>query len=208
VCREFWRFAQAAGRIAETFWQWVSVPWQYCSAQPCVWWCLCCNRWVCWLALIALAVLLIVFYVLIVVTFFIALVVCELLCLLFAVLQAPSGKITLRCFQYSDLPVPPANRPPAAQTTGPYNGRVGQAVQMSASGSTDPEGSALTATWDFGDGATGTGLTTSHVYANVGVFNVTVTVSDGSLSGTAVTTATIVGIGGWNPDDPTDDTPI
>jgi len=162
----------------------------------------------CWIALIGLAVLLVHVYIMMAIFFFLALVVCESLCILVAILEAPSGSIMVRCFQYSDLPVPPSNQPPVARTSGPYYGVVGQPVAMSSSASSDPEGSALSATWDFGDGAASTGLTTSHVYTNVGVFNVTVSVSDGSLSATAATTATINAIGGWNPDHSADNTPM
>ncbi|GIH07903.1 hypothetical protein Rhe02_59700 [Rhizocola hellebori] len=159
----------------------------------------------CWVSLIALAILIIHVYVFLVVVFFIALVMCEGLCVFIAVLQAPSGNIVVRCFQYSDSGTttsPPLNRQPVAVTDGPYSGIVGQSISMSAAGSTDPEGGALSATWNFGDGQSGTGLTTSHPYSNVGVFNVTVSVSDGTYAAQATTTATINAVGGWNPSSP------
>ena len=206
MCREFWRFTQAYGRVFLSLWEIVAAPWRWCTAQPCTWWCLCCNRWLCWIVLIAVAHLLLVLYLMFVITMFVILVFCESLCILLAIITAVRGP-AVRCFQYSDLPTPPAqpvNQPPVARTNGPYNGIVGQAIQMSAAGSTDPEGATLFATWDFGDGAIGSGLSTNHAYVNVGTYTVTVSVSDGSLSSTAVTTANIVGIGGWNPNDPTD----
>jgi hypothetical protein len=157
--------------------------------------------------LIIVAILLLHIYVMFVIFALLLLVTCESLCILLAALTAVRGP-AVRCFQYSDIPDPSVNQPPVAQTSGPYRGLVGQAVQMSASGSTDPEGAALSATWDFGDGGAGAGLSTAHAYANVGTYTVTVSVSDGSLSSTAVTTADIVLIGGGNPNDPTDETPM
>ncbi len=53
------------------------------------------------------------------------------------------------------------------------------AVSFDASGST---GTGLTYRWDFGDGATGSGVTTSHTYTSVGTFRATLTVS-ATLSG-------------------------
>jgi PKD repeat protein len=46
-----------------------------------------------------------------------------------------------------------------------------------ASASTD-DGSITSYAWDFGDGATGSGLTTTHSYAAAGTYSVTLTVTD------------------------------
>ena len=67
-------------------------------------------------------------------------------------------------------------------------------VNFNGSGSSDPDGDALTYAWDFGDGNTGSGVTTSHTYATTGTFTVSLTVTDNgspALSNTATTTATI-----------------
>jgi hypothetical protein len=69
--------------------------------------------------------------------------------------------------------------------------RVGSPVQFDASGSRDLDGDPLTYTWDFGDGATGSGLQPTHVYAAVGAYTATVSVSDGSAVTTASETVTI-----------------
>jgi hypothetical protein len=108
MCRGIWRFLQSTGYAASTFWQWVYGPWRFCSAQSCVWWCLCCNRWLCWGALILLAVLLIAFFVLYVVWTMFILIICESLCVTIAILQAPSGNIRVRCLRYWDDPEPPS----------------------------------------------------------------------------------------------------
>ena len=48
--------------------------------------------------------------------------------------------------------------------------KVGDTVQFSATGSTDPDGDPLTFNWDFGDGDVATGQTASHVYNSQGSF--------------------------------------
>jgi glucose/arabinose dehydrogenase/chitodextrinase len=59
-------------------------------------------------------------------------------------------------------------------------------VSFSGAGSSNPGGGALTYSWDFGDGATGSGETISHLYATPGTYNATLTVSAGALSSTSV----------------------
>lgn len=47
-----------------------------------------------------------------------------------------------------------------------------------ATASTDPDGTIVGWSWDFGDGATGSGETTSHTYASAGDLTVVLTVTD------------------------------
>lgn len=91
------------------------------------------------------------------------------------------------------------NQPPVSDPNGPYSGTVGVAVAFDGTGSNDPDGSIVSYSWDFGDGATGTGATPVHTYSNNGTFNVTLTVTDDQGdSGTASTTAAI-GLGNQPP---------
>jgi PKD domain-containing protein/flagellar hook capping protein FlgD/Big-like domain-containing protein len=83
------------------------------------------------------------------------------------------------------------DRAPVASAGGPYSGLVGNALTMSAAGSSDPDGDALTYAWTFGDGGSGSGVEVSHPYAAAGTYNVTVTVSDGTLSDSNTTSADV-----------------
>ncbi len=74
------------------------------------------------------------------------------------------------------------NQPPiAAFTATPEEGFLPLTVNFDAGTSSDPDQDELTYTWDYGDGQSGNGKTSSHVYTEGGVFTVTLTVSDGEL---------------------------
>jgi hypothetical protein len=83
------------------------------------------------------------------------------------------------------------NRAPLASAGGPYSGLVGRSLSLSATGSSDPDGDALTYAWTFGDGGEGSGVEVSHTYAATGHYNVVVVASDGSLSDPDTTTCDV-----------------
>ncbi|HEX4842923.1 MAG TPA: PKD domain-containing protein [Limnobacter sp.] len=79
------------------------------------------------------------------------------------------------------------NQPPVANISIDKNsGLAPLSVLFNAGQSFDPEGSALSYTWDFGDGTGGTGVQISKTYQSIGVYQPTLTVVDASgLAGTA-----------------------
>ena len=83
------------------------------------------------------------------------------------------------------------NRCPTANAGGPYVGVMFAAVAFDGTASSDPDGAVLSYAWDFGDGTTGAGATTSHTYTLRGTFTVTLTVDDGACASSATTTAEI-----------------
>ena len=69
-------------------------------------------------------------------------------------------------------------------------------MAVDARTSSDPEAGALTYAWDFGDGATGTGVTASHTYASAGTYTVGLTVTDnGGLTDTITHDVTVTAPG-------------
>ena len=75
---------------------------------------------------------------------------------------------------------------------GPYAGVVAVPVVFTGAGSNDPKGEPITYSWSFGDGAIGSGLTTTHAYSSAGRYVATLTVTDtDGLMGTITTGVTI-----------------
>ncbi|MFG0261812.1 MAG: PKD domain-containing protein [Novipirellula sp. JB048] len=85
------------------------------------------------------------------------------------------------------------NHAPIAVATSPDLTRdVGETTRFDASGSSDPDGDYLSYVWDFGDGNTDTGITTTHRYSAAGNYTCTLTVYDGRGGvGVAALTAVI-----------------
>jgi PKD repeat protein len=82
-------------------------------------------------------------------------------------------------------PPPPGNQEPVAVAAASSNvGEAPFALSFNGSGSSDPDGDALSYSWDFGDGNQATGKFASHTYQFVGAYKATLSVSDG-LGGTA-----------------------
>ncbi len=80
------------------------------------------------------------------------------------------------------------NRVPTATITNPSTDAfTGASVTFDATGSSDTDGTIVGFLWDFGDGSTGSGATTSHAYTSVGTYTVRLTITDNSGS-TASTT--------------------
>jgi PKD repeat protein len=73
---------------------------------------------------------------------------------------------------------PAVNLPPVAKANGPYSGSVNLPLGFSGAGSVDPDGSIVSYAWNFGDGTTGTGLSTFHQYTTTGTYKAVLTVTD------------------------------
>ena len=82
--------------------------------------------------------------------------------------------------------------PTASFTATPTTGFAPLAVALDASASRDPDGSIANFEWTFGDGASGTGVSTQHTFLTAGSFQVTLKVTDdrGGV-GTSVQSVTV-----------------
>jgi PKD repeat protein len=84
---------------------------------------------------------------------------------------------------------PPNKLPIAAATATPTSGYAPLRVSFSSAGSSDPDGTIVGYSWNFGDGGTSTSADSSHTYNSVGTFTATLTVTDdrGGTSSKSVT---------------------
>ncbi len=99
----------------------------------------------------------------------------------------------------------PKNKAPVVTgvSSDPASGTVGIAAvteyRFTAQAS-DPDGDTLTYEWNFGDGGSGSGANPTHVYAQAGTFNVSLTVKDPKgKTATGSASVTVVNLTGtWN----------
>jgi hypothetical protein len=94
----------------------------------------------------------------------------------------------------------PTNEPPTATVSvNPSTGLQAATSFAISAQSTDPDGDALTFSWNFGDGTTGSGSSVTKVYNTAGTFTVSVTVSDGEESTNSSGTANVRSMSGtWS----------
>jgi uncharacterized delta-60 repeat protein len=112
----------------------------------------------------------------------------------------PDGKMVMSgaaadgasTFQFIAMRVIMDLPPTAGFTATPGSATTGQAVAFDASSSGDSDGTIAQVSWNFGDGASGTGTTVSHAYAQPGSYNVQATVTDDNgLTASASKTVTV-----------------
>jgi len=92
------------------------------------------------------------------------------------------------------IQVGPSNQSPvAAFTFAPTNPLVNAWVQFNASASSDPDGSVVNYTWNFGDGSTDIGTVVWHRFTSAGIYVVSLTVTDDDGATDTITQAIQVG---------------
>ncbi len=69
---------------------------------------------------------------------------------------------------------------------------VGANISFDGTSSSDPDGTITSYAWNFGDGTSATGSTSSHAYSTAGTFNVTLTVTDNDGKTSDITKQVIV----------------
>jgi DNA/RNA endonuclease G (NUC1) len=86
-------------------------------------------------------------------------------------------------------------KPPLAALDGPYSGFEGGTLSLSADASVDPNGSIVSYEWTFGDGASGSGSSITHTFAQNGSYTVRLIVVDNDgLADTVTTSANIANV--------------
>ena len=94
--------------------------------------------------------------------------------------------VVRRHFDVGRTGAPPNQAPTASFTATPTN----LTVAVDGRASTDADGTIAAYAWNFGDGSTGTGATTSRTYGAAGTYTVTLTVTDDD-GATATTTRSV-----------------
>jgi DNA/RNA endonuclease G (NUC1) len=95
-----------------------------------------------------------------------------------------------------EVPVESGTQPPIAAIAGPAGAvSEGDSFALSAAGSVDPNGSIASYAWDFGDGASGEGVSVTHAYGQDGSYTVRLTVTDNDgLVDSATFTVTVTNV--------------
>jgi hypothetical protein len=118
-CDPWYQMVASYKNVWKMLWEIVSIPWQQCSQQRCRWWCLCCNKWICWISLIVAAIILLVLYVIYVVSAVMLAFTCWLICifLFMAEIIGNRGVTDINCF--SRAPGDPVDPVPIIKITQP-----------------------------------------------------------------------------------------
>ncbi len=90
--------------------------------------------------------------------------------------------------------------PTASFTAAPLSGTAPLIVDFDAAASSDPENTALTYAFDYGDGSQGTDVAATHTYTTAGTYTVSLIVTDtGGLASAAVEQVVTVAVGNTAP---------
>jgi hypothetical protein len=109
----------------------------------------------------------------------------------------PHGACTIRSATIVVSEPPVGNRPPQAVITGESTTDEGRSVTLSATGSNDPDGDAVTYAWSIDGEPAGAGDTVEVPAPRPGVRTVTLTVSDPDAASSA--TSVTVTVANWSP---------
>jgi len=97
-------------------------------------------------------------------------------------------------------PQPPNQPPSASFTATPASGTAPLAVIVDASASSDPDGTIVRYSWNFGDGGVGLGRVIGHTFQDDGEFTIRLTITDDG--GATASTSSVLTVGDAAPNQP------
>ena len=104
-----------------------------------------------------------------------------------------SGVVAISAGRSHSLALVVNINPPVADAGGPYLGAVStDGIVFDGTDSSDLDGDTLTYAWTFGDGNTGTGSTPTHYYTYAEIYDVCLTVNDGTVNSEEVCTIAVI----------------
>jgi hypothetical protein len=106
-CRQYFQIVGQVKNLVQRFQEILTGLLKQCSEQSCFWWCLCCNKWLCWILVVVLAVLFILVTIMFVILSVVVVIICVVLCLLFGIIIRDRDQPFPNCFQYFDDPPAP-----------------------------------------------------------------------------------------------------
>ncbi len=84
------------------------------------------------------------------------------------------------------------NVPPVADAGDPCLAQLGYSVELDTIASYDPDGIIVSYDWSFGDGTYDSGISVSHTYTAVGVYEIDLTVTDNDGAQSSTTTIAVI----------------
>lgn len=139
MCNWYWKIVQDYFAFVRQSYVQLTTHFQVCNkeGENCIWICLCCNLWLCYIVTIVALILLTIWVIIATIIILIPIITCEATCIvlvIFLAIMRDRGRAP-RCFDYTTTPTPidsgngPIDSPPTEPPAGPVN-RIAARLRM------------------------------------------------------------------------------